>query len=190
MMWIRHDEAGIRRALCLLGCMPLIPLDSVRAHGGLQKAAHGHRPVGSCQRCLSEHAEDVGERSWEQVRQNLNHFSEEAAFGLQIFACKHRIHLQERLDAQKEEAASNPEYGKSFKAQATKEEKQTKRKQIIATIGELHPHLLATLWKTAVCSISCWLGALQMSTHRAGSDLKDTQRLLETSGHHQGCLRQ
>lgn len=43
--------------------------------------------------------------------------------------------LQERLDAQKKEADENPDYNKSFKAQASKEEKQAKRKQIISTIG-------------------------------------------------------
>lgn len=43
--------------------------------------------------------------------------------------------LQERLDAQKREAASNPDYGKTYKAQATKEERQTKRKEIVANIG-------------------------------------------------------
>ena len=44
--------------------------------------------------------------------------------------------LQERLDQQKKEAAEDPNYGKSFKGQPSKEEKKAKRKQIIATIGE------------------------------------------------------
>lgn len=44
---------------------------------------------------------------------------------------------QERLDAQRAEAASNPDYDKSFKPTATKEEKQEKRKQILASIGAL-----------------------------------------------------
>lgn len=42
---------------------------------------------------------------------------------------------QDRLDAQKAERTSNPDYDKSFKPQVTKEERQTKRKEVIATIG-------------------------------------------------------
>ena len=44
--------------------------------------------------------------------------------------------LQERLDQQKKEAEEDPNYGKTFKGQLSKEEKKAKRKQIIATIGE------------------------------------------------------
>ena len=44
--------------------------------------------------------------------------------------------LQERLKNQKEEAASNPEYGSSYKPKASKEDKQAKRKQILSNIGE------------------------------------------------------
>lgn len=43
--------------------------------------------------------------------------------------------LQERLDQQKKEAAEDPNYGKDFKGELSKEEKKAKRKQIIATIG-------------------------------------------------------
>lgn len=46
------------------------------------------------------------------------------------------IVLQERLDQQKKEAEEDPNYGKTFKGQPSKEEKKAKRKQIIATIGE------------------------------------------------------
>lgn len=44
--------------------------------------------------------------------------------------------LQERLDVQRAEAAANADYNKTFKGQATKEEKQEKRKQILSNIGE------------------------------------------------------
>jgi predicted unusual protein kinase regulating ubiquinone biosynthesis (AarF/ABC1/UbiB family) len=44
--------------------------------------------------------------------------------------------FQERLDAQRAEAASNPAYRDGFKGQATKDEKKAKRKQILSTIGE------------------------------------------------------
>ena len=44
--------------------------------------------------------------------------------------------LQDRLDQQRREAETNPEYGSTFKGQLSKEEKQAKRKQIVATIGE------------------------------------------------------
>lgn len=57
------------------------------------------------------------------------------------------LSVQERLDQQREEAASNPDYNKSFKGQPTKEEKNAKRKQIIATIGEYHS--MALLSSTA-----------------------------------------
>ncbi len=43
--------------------------------------------------------------------------------------------VQERLQQQKEEAASNPEYGSTFKGQLTKDEKKARRKQILANIG-------------------------------------------------------
>ncbi|KAL4421257.1 hypothetical protein ABPG75_010548 [Micractinium tetrahymenae] len=42
----------------------------------------------------------------------------------------------ERLEAQKRERKANRNYGKSFKPQASKEDKQAKRKQILASIGE------------------------------------------------------
>lgn len=44
--------------------------------------------------------------------------------------------LQERLDSQRAEAAANAEYSKTFKGQASKEEKTAKRKQILSNIGE------------------------------------------------------
>lgn len=44
--------------------------------------------------------------------------------------------LQERLKNQKQEAASNPEYGSSYKPKASKEAKQAKRKEILSNIGE------------------------------------------------------
>lgn len=46
--------------------------------------------------------------------------------------------VQERLKNQKAEAASNPEYGKTYKPQVSKADKQAKRKQILSNIGE-HP---------------------------------------------------
>ena len=42
---------------------------------------------------------------------------------------------QERLAMQKEEAASNPEYGTTFKDALTKDEKKARRKAILANIG-------------------------------------------------------
>lgn len=50
--------------------------------------------------------------------------------GFQLDAC-----LQERLKAQKEEAASNPEYGSTYKPQSSKEDRTAKRKQILSNIG-------------------------------------------------------
>ena len=44
--------------------------------------------------------------------------------------------FQERLDAQRAEAAANPEYRDSFKTQLSKDEKKAKRKQILSSIGE------------------------------------------------------
>ncbi|KAL0054955.1 hypothetical protein WJX82_005096 [Trebouxia sp. C0006] len=44
--------------------------------------------------------------------------------------------FEERLKNQKEEAASNPEYGSSYKPKVSKEDKQAKRKQILSNIGE------------------------------------------------------
>lgn len=41
--------------------------------------------------------------------------------------------------SQKRERKANRNYGKSFKPQATKEDKQAKRKQILASIGEAPP---------------------------------------------------
>ena len=43
--------------------------------------------------------------------------------------------MQERLAQQKEEAASNPEYGTTFKGALTKGEKKARRKAILANIG-------------------------------------------------------
>lgn len=45
--------------------------------------------------------------------------------------------LQERLKAQKAEAASNPEYGSTYKPQTSKEDRTAKRKQILSNIGML-----------------------------------------------------
>lgn len=47
--------------------------------------------------------------------------------------------LQERLEQQRQEAASNPEYGKTYKGQLSKDEKKAKRKQILSSIGECRP---------------------------------------------------
>jgi len=44
--------------------------------------------------------------------------------------------MQERLKNQKEEAASNPEYGSSYKPKVSKEDKQAKRKLILSNIGK------------------------------------------------------
>lgn len=44
--------------------------------------------------------------------------------------------FEERLKNQKEEAASNPQYGSSYKPKVSKEDKQAKRKQILSNIGE------------------------------------------------------
>ncbi|KAL3158073.1 hypothetical protein ABBQ32_011679 [Trebouxia sp. C0010 RCD-2024] len=44
--------------------------------------------------------------------------------------------FEERLKAQKQEAASNPEYGSTYKPQSSKEDRQAKRKQILSNIGE------------------------------------------------------
>eukprot|EP00884_Botryococcus_braunii_P005721 jgi/Botrbrau1/1514/Bobra.0107s0002.1 len=44
--------------------------------------------------------------------------------------------FQERLQQQREEAKSNPTYRDSFKPQSSKEDRQAKRKQILANIGE------------------------------------------------------
>lgn len=43
--------------------------------------------------------------------------------------------FQSRLEMQKQEAKSNPEYGDSFKPGATKEERTAKRKAILSSIG-------------------------------------------------------
>lgn len=43
--------------------------------------------------------------------------------------------LQERLKAQKAEAASNPEYGSTYKPKSSKEDRTAKRKQILSNIG-------------------------------------------------------
>ena len=48
------------------------------------------------------------------------------------------------MKQQKEEAKSNPDYDKSFKGQLSKEEKKSKRKQILSNIGALPlPHTSA-----------------------------------------------
>ena len=45
------------------------------------------------------------------------------------------VEAQERLATQHAEAAVNPEYGKTFKAQASKDDKKARRKQILSSIG-------------------------------------------------------
>ena len=46
-----------------------------------------------------------------------------------------RVEAQERLATQRAEAAINPEYGKTFKAQASADDKKARRKQILSSIG-------------------------------------------------------
>lgn len=81
--------------------------------------------------------------------------------------------LQERLQQQREEAASNPEYGNSFKGQLSKDEKKARRKQILANIGALRPTsrsadkmsrsflqrrvLQISLESSACCLLRCWV---------------------------------
>ena len=51
--------------------------------------------------------------------------------------CKAAFQLvQERLKNQKAEAASNPEYGQTYKPKVSKADKQAKRKQILSNIGK------------------------------------------------------
>lgn len=45
------------------------------------------------------------------------------------------VKAQERLATQRAEAAINPEYGKTFKAQASADDKKARRKQILSSIG-------------------------------------------------------
>ena len=52
--------------------------------------------------------------------------------GLNMAPC---VKAQERLATQRAEAAINPEYGKTFKAQASKDDKKARRKQILSSIG-------------------------------------------------------
>ena len=63
--------------------------------------------------------------------------------------------FQERLAQQREEAASNPEYGKTFKGELSKEDKQAKRKQILSSIGApvLTPAVLSSTMVCVVFSI-------------------------------------
>lgn len=49
--------------------------------------------------------------------------------------CNSNACVQERLKAQKAEAASNPEYGSTYKPQTSKEDRTAKRKQILSNIG-------------------------------------------------------
>lgn len=69
--------------------------------------------------------------------------------------------MQERLKQQKEEAASNPEYGKSFKGKVSKEDKQAKRKQILSNIGAHCPslffHVCGEGLQLSMCSFPPWL---------------------------------
>ena len=51
-----------------------------------------------------------------------------------VFECK--IDVQERLDEQKRQKETDPNYGKEFKAQATKEEKAMRRNTIVSSIGQ------------------------------------------------------
>lgn len=83
------------------------------------------------------------------------------------------VGLQERLQQQREEAASNPEYGNSFKGQLSKDEKKARRKQILANIGALRPTsrsadkmsrsflqrrvLQISLESSACCLLRCWV---------------------------------
>ena len=52
--------------------------------------------------------------------------------------CNHNV--QERLDEQKRQKETDPNYGKEFKAQATKEEKASRRNTIVSSIGQLTCH--------------------------------------------------
>ena len=70
--------------------------------------------------------------------------------------------LQERLKNQKEEAASNPEYGKTFKPQASKAEKQAKRKQILSNIG-VHRSIVHAATQFTTC---CCFSSQQQRTNR------------------------
>ena len=89
-----------------------------------------------------------------------------------LFLCKHTCGhayacLQERLKAQKAEAASNPEYGSTYKPQTSKEDRTAKRKQILSNIGLLPLHNLCQdammsmfdllLGKHASASVRCAL---------------------------------
>ena len=60
--------------------------------------------------------------------------------------------IQDRLDAQKKEQESNPDYNKSFKAQATKEERKAKRSEIVATIGALRSIFISSFSCRAAAS--------------------------------------
>jgi hypothetical protein len=68
------------------------------------------------------------------------------------------VYLQERLQQQREEARTNPDYNKTFKGQLSKEEKKAKRKQILASIGDLpcltNPHISARAPLFALCTCS------------------------------------
>lgn len=66
--------------------------------------------------------------------------------------------LQERLKNQKAEAASNPEYGKTYKPQTSKADKQAKRKQILSNIGEFTTHVSHNAW------LKAWVKACSAST--------------------------
>lgn len=65
--------------------------------------------------------------------------------------CSHLLIIclvQERLDEQKRQKETDPNYGKEFKAQATKEEKASRRNTIVSSIGQLilplsRPYLLS-----------------------------------------------
>lgn len=62
--------------------------------------------------------------------------------------------MQERLDEQKRQKETDPNYGKEFKAQATKEEKASRRNTIVSSIGQLtlplpQLHLLSPdIWRS------------------------------------------
>lgn len=56
---------------------------------------------------------------------------------------EHWVAGQERLKQQREEAKNNPSYRDNFKPQSTKEDRQAKRKQLLANIGS-NPCLVRT----------------------------------------------
>lgn len=74
--------------------------------------------------------------------------------------------VQERLAAQRAEAAANPAYGQTFKAQASKDDKKARRKQILANIGAGALLLLQRAWLVAGAQMTSGLrlAALEQSS--------------------------